>query len=859
MYFNDHYLDGFEFGLRLRTENRLLRERIDNLEAETASLADRLVQDQVKNIEKHGRQNDDDDNNNSDGSGNDDEATCKRLRGQIEEYVAREISHLASMQDMKMRIAELEKQLQQDPAPSSSSTSSFPSPSGSHHHHHHVVDIRELQQQLVLSKLREAETNSSAKELERKVLELDKYWQTHLALTNSPDPGKTKVQKAKLQLLTEELLSTKLKEAFYINELMGLKVKVVDLETKIHVDERLIRKLEDEVEALKVKLSAYETKEIEYETEIRGLQRQLSKNQTKNEELLAAEKISHRDSSHNKLVSITDIDVKIEDLHQQIIQLKQIKRLRMSAASTPTSDATNCNSHNNDNTTTQHTDDNINNSVNNLSLLSSSSHWNNNMESDSDTEDFERYKLTDCTFSNYQLPSPITARKMFGPDFDLFAAPGTASDAATLKRKSAASSANHSSHNYRCINKNVENGDSSNDFSDKNESCGDGDERDDVDGGVGESKTKAGRLRSLDSLIENERTKSVPVSSSSSSPSSLLLSTSTPSSSSAASDTATSVMMMRIVSLKNQINESMRKNKYNANNDDDEDNGDNNHHHHHRRYYHDHHQNLHSNNSLDLSVEFKPDVESSPLLTRPTGSNDINSIINNYNDDNNNNGNSTSGNKHNNKITSNDENDCDKKDDNNNTNNNFKDSAIDVSELLVDRNATNNNSVNNNTNDDLNYNKNNNNNIKSSKNNNSNNNNNGIIVNGLPTPTGTKMFPPAFIPDLLISNNTNNNNTNSNNKNNNSENNKNKNGNINNVKTSTTSSSFSSSPFHSPLIAGLDLPDTSLFEEKVNLDSNAGVIKMQDFKKLHEHFESRLLEDKKDRHLSSSLDVLSVV
>ena len=33
---------------RLRTENRLLRQRIDNLETETATLADRLIQDQVK-------------------------------------------------------------------------------------------------------------------------------------------------------------------------------------------------------------------------------------------------------------------------------------------------------------------------------------------------------------------------------------------------------------------------------------------------------------------------------------------------------------------------------------------------------------------------------------------------------------------------------------------------------------------------------------------------------------------------------------------------------------------------------------------------------------------------------------------
>jgi predicted RNase H-like nuclease (RuvC/YqgF family) len=42
-------IDGKAFSIlqRLRTENRLLRQRVDNLEKETGTLADRLVSDQV--------------------------------------------------------------------------------------------------------------------------------------------------------------------------------------------------------------------------------------------------------------------------------------------------------------------------------------------------------------------------------------------------------------------------------------------------------------------------------------------------------------------------------------------------------------------------------------------------------------------------------------------------------------------------------------------------------------------------------------------------------------------------------------------------------------------------------------------
>lgn len=42
------------------------------------------------------------------------------------------------------------------------------------------IDVQNLQDQLIASKMREAETNLSTRELEQKVNELEKYWQVEV-------------------------------------------------------------------------------------------------------------------------------------------------------------------------------------------------------------------------------------------------------------------------------------------------------------------------------------------------------------------------------------------------------------------------------------------------------------------------------------------------------------------------------------------------------------------------------------------------------------------------------------------------------------------------------------------------------
>lgn len=374
---------------RLRTENKLLRQRIERLEEETSALADRLVQDQMKYANQEEElyslkrklslslQSDPNvptstttapDVLATDGV----QADAKELQNRIDELVNREVSHLAEMHDLKMTITELEKKDIES----------------------HGNDMTDLQQQLVLSKLREAEMNTSSKELEQRVVELDKYWQKHQELMNSGE-GKPKVQKAKIQILTEELFSAKLRETNLSKELMELKLKAIDLETKNHVNERLIRKLEEEKETLMELVSEFESNKNTCEDQIRCLRRQLSTTESKqqndelmakikdaetsqtvaelkqkiasleiqNQELLTAEKLFKGTTQVDNMV---DIDAKIEELHQQIVQLKEKKRSIRSGSNR-----------------------------NDESRAEASSSRNYGVESDSDMDDFDtaKYKL----------------------------------------------------------------------------------------------------------------------------------------------------------------------------------------------------------------------------------------------------------------------------------------------------------------------------------------------------------------------------------------------------------------------------------------------------------------------------------
>ncbi|XP_076353898.1 ecotropic viral integration site 5 ortholog-like isoform X1 [Tachypleus tridentatus] len=264
---------------KLRTENRLLRQRIENLEQESASLADRLVQDQVsraqeaeenfaikrelaelrdrketveqelkfacqqiKTLSEAGLQ-----------PPSIDSSVGELLHSLQDEMVAIKLQGAEKdevMQDLRSRIRELEeanKQLRETTPDKS---------------------LAQLQEELIAVKQKEAEANLSMKELRQKVSGLQIVWKQHLNETNVDSSTSSKKQeKSAIMQVQEDLISAKLREADAVAELKELRQKVMELEAQNQVNLNQIKRQTEEMEKLQKTLE----KTVEREKELHNL------------------------------------------------------------------------------------------------------------------------------------------------------------------------------------------------------------------------------------------------------------------------------------------------------------------------------------------------------------------------------------------------------------------------------------------------------------------------------------------------------------------------------------------------------------------------------------------------------------
>ncbi|XP_071948151.1 EVI5-like protein isoform X2 [Antedon mediterranea] len=234
---------------RLRTETRLLRQRIDILEKENITLADKLIQDQltraqeaedsyqvkqelhytkqqeqetldkldsaqivIKDLKEKARE----------GTSNvyiDSEAEAIILALQ-EELIAvrlREAETSESLREMEQKIIELEKtnkKIRQAEA---------------------GMTVDTMQEELIAVKLREAEANLSLKELKHKVLELEDHWQKHLQRSSSGSRRKDPNSKLTVNGLQDELIGVRLREAEAVADLKESRQRVLELETQLRL------------------------------------------------------------------------------------------------------------------------------------------------------------------------------------------------------------------------------------------------------------------------------------------------------------------------------------------------------------------------------------------------------------------------------------------------------------------------------------------------------------------------------------------------------------------------------------------------------------------------------------------------
>ncbi|NXW57693.1 EVI5 protein, partial [Eurystomus gularis] len=196
---------------RLRTENRLLKQRIETLEKESASLADRLIQHKCSSRYS--------------------EDFVLQLEKELVQARLSEAESHCALKEMQDKVLEIEKR-----------NSSLPD----------EENIARLQEELIAVKLREAEALMGLKELRQQVKDLEEHWQRHLARTTGrwKDPPR----KNTVNELQDELMTVRLREAETQAELKETKQRMMEMETQNQINSNHLRRAEQEVTNLQGKV-----------------------------------------------------------------------------------------------------------------------------------------------------------------------------------------------------------------------------------------------------------------------------------------------------------------------------------------------------------------------------------------------------------------------------------------------------------------------------------------------------------------------------------------------------------------------------------------------------------------------------
>ncbi|XP_043286416.1 ecotropic viral integration site 5 ortholog isoform X2 [Venturia canescens] len=341
---------------RLRAENRLLRQRTELLEAESAELADRLVRGQVSRAEEeetafvvqreltalrhthletsHQLEQAHEDlrslsilleENVSSKQSSIDEISLKQealtqkedmiqcLQEELVRVRLHEAENDATIRDLRARIQELEqdKKTLREYKPDNS--------------------VAHLQEELIAVKLREAEANLSLKDLRQRVTELSTAWQRHLQEHRSNQPAQAADSTPKKllfwenrghenQKLEEDLMSTRMREMVAQSEVKELRLKVMELETQVQVTTNQLRRQDEGEKALREELELATSREKDMSSKLREQQHKYSDLESKMKDEMMMARI--RDAEHAQQVAeltqkISLLELKNEEMHAE--------------------------------------------------------------------------------------------------------------------------------------------------------------------------------------------------------------------------------------------------------------------------------------------------------------------------------------------------------------------------------------------------------------------------------------------------------------------------------------------------------------------------------------------------------------
>ncbi|XP_063055354.1 EVI5-like protein [Engraulis encrasicolus] len=297
---------------RLRTENRLLKQRIETLEKESAALADRLIQGQVTRAQEAEenyvikrelavvRQQCSIASENMEKA----QETIRELQQskyteefvlgvqtQLEQSRLHEAELLSALKEMQDKVLDLEKR-----------NNSLPD----------ETNVAQLQEELKQVKLRELETLRSFREMQETVTELNQRWQHH---TSSRGGGhwKESPKKNAMNEMQDKLMGVRLREAQAQAELKEVKLKALQLESQNQIHSKQLTRHEQESSALHDRLQHLTSHNKSLQSQLNEMKRKQSESDCKSKEEVMAVRLREADS----MAAMAELRQRIAELEIQ--------------------------------------------------------------------------------------------------------------------------------------------------------------------------------------------------------------------------------------------------------------------------------------------------------------------------------------------------------------------------------------------------------------------------------------------------------------------------------------------------------------------------------------------------------------
>uniref|UniRef100_A0A673KAY0 Rab-GAP TBC domain-containing protein n=1 Tax=Sinocyclocheilus rhinocerous TaxID=307959 RepID=A0A673KAY0_9TELE len=240
---------------RLRTENRLLKQRIETLEKYT-------------------------------------EEFVSGLQTQLEQSRLQEAELLGALKEMQDKVLDLEKR-----------NSSLPD----------EINVAQLQEELKLVKLREQETLRSFREMQEAVTDLNHCWQHHTSRGGGGGHWKESPKKNAMNELQDKLMSLRLREAQGQAELKEVKLKNLQLESQNQINCKLVVRHEQESASLQERLQNALSHNKTLQSQLNEMKRKMAESDCKSKEEVMVVRLREADC----MAAIAELRQKIAELEIQ--------------------------------------------------------------------------------------------------------------------------------------------------------------------------------------------------------------------------------------------------------------------------------------------------------------------------------------------------------------------------------------------------------------------------------------------------------------------------------------------------------------------------------------------------------------